>query len=66
MKELKKILVCIDFSKHSMAVMEYGVALARGLTADIIVINVIHSRDVAAVKTVMDDFPDKVSVDEYI
>lgn len=66
MKELNKILVCIDLSEHSMATMEYGVALSRGLLADIIVINVINSRDVAAVKTVMDEFPDRVNVDEYI
>ncbi|MFQ5485527.1 MAG: universal stress protein [Desulfobacterales bacterium] len=52
MKEIKKILVAIAFSEYSSGIFSYGAKLAGCTGAEIVVANIINSRDVQAVSTV--------------
>jgi len=65
MRELQNILICVDLSEYSFSTMEYGLACARGLMMDIVVLNVIHSREIDSVKTVNYHFPQGVDIEEY-
>ena len=65
MAAIRKIMVAYDFSVDSGAALTYACALARELAADVIVVNVIHQRDLDAVKWVANTIG-KLSVDEYI
>jgi len=65
MKEIRKVLACIDFSDYSQETLEYAVALAPP-TAKIILINVINNRDLSAVRSVSAYFPEPNVVEQYI
>jgi len=52
MNEIKKILVAIAFSEYSSGIFSYATKLARCMDAEIVVANIINSRDVQAVSTV--------------
>jgi len=49
MSRIKRMMVAIAFSKYSQSILDYGLALADDLSADVVVANIIHSRDVEAV-----------------
>ena len=66
MRELKHILVCIDLSEYSVATMDYGMAMARGMGMDILALNVINKRDVDAARSIAIDFPERINIDEYV
>jgi len=52
MKNIHKIMVAFDLSEYSKQALKYACMLADDLKADLIVANVIHQRDVEAVKMV--------------
>ncbi|MFO8084308.1 MAG: universal stress protein [Desulfobacterales bacterium] len=52
MSDFKKILVALSFADLSKAIFNSAAKLAEGLGADLIVLNVINSRDVEAVQTI--------------
>lgn len=71
MKKINKILAASDLSDHSVQVIEYAVELATGQKAELVVANVIHQRDVDAMKNAIgrirmeiDNFP--VTLEGYI
>jgi len=66
MKGIKRVLVCVDMSDYSIMTIDCAVTLVRGLKAEIILLNVINTRDVDAVRTVSPYFPSDFSVDAYI
>ncbi|WP_136806854.1 universal stress protein [Desulfosediminicola flagellatus] len=66
MKKLHSILACVDLSAYSISTMEYAVALARGLMTEIVVLNIINSRDIQAIKSVSAEFPHRVDIDEFL
>lgn len=66
MKEIQKLLVCVDLSDYSHSTMEYGVALSRGLLTEIVVLNVINIREVEAIRTVSGYYPHKIDAEECI
>lgn len=65
MRKIERILVCIDFSEYSQETLEYAVTLAPQEAA-IIIINVINSRDLSAVRAVSAYFPEPDVVEQYI
>lgn len=65
MREISRILACIDFSDYSKETIEYAIALAPQ-DATITIINVINNRDVNAVRSVSAYFPDSSFIDDYI
>ena len=46
----KTIMAAVDLSRHTEAVLEYAVLIARALNARLIIVNVINNRDVEAMK----------------
>ena len=66
MKELQRILACVDLSEYSKLTMDYAVGLAKGLMTDLTVLNVINIRDVEAVRTVSVHFPQTIDIEHYV
>ena len=52
MENIKKIVVAFDLSEYSREALEYACKLADNFKAELIVANVIHQRDVEAVRMV--------------
>jgi nucleotide-binding universal stress UspA family protein len=52
MENIKKIMVAFDLSEYSRKALEYACKLADNFKAELIVANVIHQRDVEAVRMV--------------
>jgi nucleotide-binding universal stress UspA family protein len=65
MRKIAKVLVCIDFSDYSLETLEYAMAVAPS-EAKIVIINVIHARDLDAVKAVSSYFTDPDVVEQYL
>jgi len=66
MKELQRILACVDLSEYSKLTMEYAVGLSKSLQTDLTVLNVINIRDVEAVRSVSIHFPQQVDIEHYV
>jgi nucleotide-binding universal stress UspA family protein len=71
MKTDAKIMVACDLSPHSGEVMRCGVAMAKDLNAELIIVNIINQRDISAmekaiasVKIEASSFT--VTLDEYV
>jgi nucleotide-binding universal stress UspA family protein len=74
MKEMKtdaKIMVACDLSPHSGEVMRCGAQMAKDLDAELIIVNIINQRDIAAmqkaiakIKTEVSSF--EVTIDGYV
>jgi nucleotide-binding universal stress UspA family protein len=52
MKDIQKIMVALGFFPHAEEIFNYAADLALKLDADLMVVHVINSRDVAAVTTI--------------
>jgi nucleotide-binding universal stress UspA family protein len=65
MREIKKILVAIAFSKYSQGILDYAAKLAKDLDAQVVVGHVINVRDVQAVSQI-EAMGYKVSTDDYV
>lgn len=66
MKKLNRILACVDLSHYSKATMEYALTLARGLDLEIIVLNVINSRDITSIGEISDQLNEEMSIEDYV
>ena len=66
MKGINKVLTCVDFSEFSRETIEAALALTRGQNTEILLFNVINSRDVEAVRTVSPHLPEEFNVENYI
>jgi len=65
MRKIARVLACIDFSDYSQETLDYAVALAPK-EASIVILNVINSRDLSAVRSVSAYFPEPDVVEQYI
>jgi nucleotide-binding universal stress UspA family protein len=66
MKDISRVMACVDLSDYSVETIESALALAHGTTAEILLLNVIDSRELDEVKGVSLQFPDKVNVDSFV
>lgn len=66
MVKINRIMACVDLSDYSLKTMEYAVALARGMMAEIVILNVINIRDVEAVRISAVHYPEHVNIDRFI
>lgn len=66
MKELQRILACVDLSEYSKLTMDYAVGLTKSLQTDLTVLNVINIRDVEAVRSVSIHFPQEIDIEHYV
>jgi len=64
--ELRKIMVAIDLSDYSKANLQYASALARAFDAELLIVNVIHQRDIDVVLKCESLYPSVISKDKYI
>ncbi len=68
--KIHKILACVDFSEYSLMVLQHAVALASAPDMQIIVLNVIHQRDINGMKMAVGYFPVDgpvlVNIDDYV
>jgi nucleotide-binding universal stress UspA family protein len=62
---LTRILVPVDFSRHSLPSLTYAGRLARGMNASICIVNVINQRDLDAAARVEKVYP-ALTVAEYL
>jgi nucleotide-binding universal stress UspA family protein len=65
MQKIKRVLVCIDFSDYSDQTLENALGIAPS-EAQIYLLNVINSRDIAAVRSVSAYYPDDSVVEQYV
>ncbi len=66
MKDIKRVMACVDLSDYSKMTIEHALAVVRGLKTEILLFNVINSRDVDAVRTVSPFCPGSFTVESYI
>jgi len=62
---INKILVPIAFSKYSQGILNYSAGIAEPLGAELVVVNVINSRDLDAVDKIT-SFGYKVDIEHYL
>lgn len=67
MKKVNRILVALDFSPYSRQVLGSAVEIAKRTSAEIIIINVINSKDIETVKKIFDkEQPGTFSMQKYM
>ncbi len=66
MKDIDKIMACVDLSDYTKMTVEYTLAVVKGLTAEVVLFNVIDSRDVDYLKNVGPHFPGGFKVANYL
>ena len=47
---IKKIMIAVDFSDYTEPSVNYGISLAKDLKADLLLVNVVNSRNVTAIE----------------
>ena len=57
MKTVNKIMVAVDFSKYSPASVKYAAHLAEDVGAELLLVNVIHQRDIHMMKKIANEAP---------
>lgn len=66
MKDINRVLACVDLSEYSKMVIEYALEFAKGLNTEFLLFNVINDKDIDAVKTLSPHFPGEFNVESYI
>ena len=66
MKEIKRVMACVDLSDYSMMTVEYTLAIVRGLKTEVLLFNVINSRDIEYLKSASPHFPEGFNVEKYL
>lgn len=69
-RKINKILVCIDFSEYSVMTLGYALEFAKAADTQIMVLNVIHQRDISGVEMAVGYFPgyfsNDVNTEDYV
>lgn len=65
MKDKEKILVALGLGEYSQGIFDFAASMAEGMGADLVVANIINSRDLEAVRVVT-DMGYNVDGDHYI
>src|SRR5665648_64209 len=66
MKNIKRVMACVDFSDYSLETIESALAIVKGQQTEILLFNVINSKDVDIVKNVSHHLPEMISPENYI
>ncbi len=59
-------MACVDFSDYSLETIESALALGKGQQTEVLLFNVINSKDIDIVKNVSHHFPEKITPENYI
>lgn len=62
----RKALVCVDLSNYSKMTLEYALTLTSGNVSQLILLNVINSRDIDAVEFTSHYYPGEVNVELFL
>ncbi|CAG35472.1 universal stress protein [Desulfotalea psychrophila] len=62
---IQKILVPIAFSQHSQGMLDYAAELAESLDAELLIVNIISTRDIEAVERIS-SYGYKVDTEHYL
>ncbi len=65
MKNVKRIMVAFDLSENATEALRFAAEMAKDLSAEMVVANVINQRDIDAVEKVM-RFSSNISVEKYV
>lgn len=52
MDAMKRIMVAVGFNGYAEELLKFAIRMAEGLSAELLIVNIIHSRDVEAVGTI--------------
>jgi nucleotide-binding universal stress UspA family protein len=66
MKELKKVMACVDLSDYTVQTVEHALALVKDLDAEIVLFNVIDSAELDVMRIASPYLPGGISVESYI
>ncbi len=66
MVNIKKALVCVDLSDYSKMTLEYALSLTSGIVSQLVLLNVINSRDVEAVKSASHYYPGEINLEHFL
>lgn len=66
MKDIKRVLTCVDFSDYSKMIIEYALEFVKGLNTELLLFNVINDNDIDAVRTLIPHFPGGFNLESYI
>lgn len=66
MKDINRVLTCVDLSDYSKMTIEYALEFVKGVNTEILLFNVINNKDIDAVKTLSPHFPGEFNVESYI
>jgi len=67
MKKVNKILVALDFSPYSRKVLSSAVAIAEKSCAEVVIVNVINSKEIDTVKRIFEkEQPGTFSMQKYM
>jgi nucleotide-binding universal stress UspA family protein len=48
MHKIKKIMIAVDFSEYTEPSVQYGISLAKDVKANLLLVNVVNSRDLSS------------------
>ena len=65
MKNIKKIMVAVDFSSYSKDTLAYAATLAEKLQAELVIVNVINKRDMDTILKVAEGQFDR-NIEKYV
>lgn len=66
MKDIDRVLACVDLSDYSKMTIEYALEMVTGLDSEIILLNVINEKDIDAARTLSPHFSGGFSLENYI
>ena len=66
MIKISNALVCVDLSDYSKMTLEYALSLTSGNVSQLVLLNVINSRDLDAVEFVSHYYPGEANVDHFL
>ena len=66
MNRIRKALVCVDLSDYSKMTLECALSLTNGNVSQLVVLNVINSRDIDAVEFASHYYPGEANVDIFL
>ena len=66
MKDIHKILVCVDLSDYSKDTIEYAITFQKGFKAEVLLLNIINRRDIDALNTAEYYYPGRIDIVEYV
>lgn len=66
MREIQRVMICVDFSDYSKDTIEFALSVANARNTKLVLLNVINSRDIDAIRSVGAYLPESPDVNTYI